>query len=91
MRRRNYDHRFELVAPAAHAVAAARRAPLEGTPLFVPVRVVASTAPVARQVDLEQGRSVDVAFPDGTQLHFAAGVSAAFVVEVVAALRSATC
>ena len=91
MRRRHDDFRFEIVAPAKRRGASTRRA-LDGeVPALVPVRVVPSTAPLAQQADLGDAGSVEVVLPDDTRLRFSSGVSAAFLVEVVASLRSTTC
>jgi len=88
MRRRHADLRFEILAPAVRRATSTTL--LDGAPLFVPIRVIPSTAPVVRQVTEHTG-TVDVTLADGTQLHFAAGVSAAFVVEILCALRPASC
>lgn len=92
MRRRQADERFEIIEPAVRRQVTPRKcvSPVDG-PALVPVRVIASTAPVARQVGLEQTGSVDVILVDGTRLRFPAGVSATFVAEIIVALRSGPC
>ena len=89
MRRRHADLRFEIVAPAVRRATSTTL--LDGAPLFVPIRVMPFIAPVVRTADAEHTSSVDVTLADGTQLHFAAGVSSAFVVEILCALRPASC
>ena len=88
MRRRRADLRFEIVAPAVRRATSTTL--LDGAPLFVPVRVMPFIAPV-RSADAQHTSSVDVTLPDGTRLHFAAGVWTAFVVEILSALRPASC
>ena len=91
MRRRQEDVRFEIVEPVRRRGASARRALDDEVPALVPVRVVPSTAPVAQQADVGDAGSVEVVLPDDTRLRFSGGVSAAFLVEVVASLRSSAC
>ena len=91
MRRRHDDFRFEIVEPAKRRGAGARRALDDEVPALVPVRVVPSSAPLAQQADFGDAGSVEVVLPDDTRLRFSGGVSAAFLVEVVASLRSSAC
>ena len=60
-------------------------------PSLVPVRVIRSTAPVARRSDGCDADLVEVLLSDGTQLRFPTSVGVSFIVDVLAALRSATC
>ena len=64
-----------------------RREEQEGAPIL-PVRVVASTAPQARQA-CEEGvaGTVEVELPDGVRVRFSSQVPARVIGEVVAALR----
>ena len=91
MRRRHDDVLFEIVEPAKRRGASARRALDDEVPALVPVRVVPSTAPVAQQADVGDAGSVEVVLPDDTRLRFSRDVSAVFLVEVVASLRSSAC
>ena len=90
MRRRRDDERFEIVGTAAPRSAPPKRAiSIEG-PALVPVRVIPSAASLTRRSGPEQGL-IEVALVDGTQFRFPADVSAAFVIEVITALRSTAC
>jgi hypothetical protein len=60
-------------------------------PSLVPVRVVGSTAPLARRFAADDSGLVEVLLSDGTQLRFPASVGASFIVDVLAALRTSTC
>lgn len=88
MPRQRDDQRFRIVDPKARRPAARKRAFVVDAPALVPLRVIASAAPVARGLDVEESSAVDVALPDGTRLRFPPGASATFVVEILAALRS---
>jgi hypothetical protein len=55
-------------------------------PSLLPVRVIASTAPTARDPEMD-GAAIEVMLPDGVRLRFERGVGSEVVVEVVARLR----
>ena len=82
--------RFEIVGTATPRSAPRKRAFTVDGPALVPVRVIPSTASLTRRSEPEQG-SIEVALADGTRLRCPADVSSAFVIEVIAALRSAAC
>ena len=65
--------------------------PLSEAPSLVPVRVVGSSAPLARGSDGGDADLVEVLLADGTQLRFSASVGASFIAEILSALRTATC
>jgi len=91
MRRCRDEVRFEIIDPAARRFAPTRRALSDEGPAIVPVRVIASTAPLARRDAVDDVGCVEVALPDGTRLRFPASVSSSFLVQVVVALRAAPC
>lgn len=63
-----------------------RQGETESTPLL-PVRVVASTAPTARQCEEECG-AVELVIDETLRLRFARGTSPAVIAEVTARLRA---
>jgi len=87
--RKREDWRFELVDRALRRSAASKHGVAVEGPALVPVRVIASTAPSARQSNAPG--ALEVVLPDGTRLRFPRDVSSAFLVEVVTALRTSTC
>ncbi len=92
MRRRSGDVRFEIVDPAATRREAPRRCfPLAKVPSLVPVRVVGSIAPLARRSEADDASLIEVLLADGTQLRLPTSVGVSFIVEVLSALRAATC
>ena len=91
MRKRRADHWFEIVGLAERRAAAPKREFAVEGPALVPLRVMASAALLARGSDLEDASAVEVALPDGTRLRFPRDVTAAFLVEVIAALRASAC
>jgi len=91
MRRRRSDVRFEIVDPTARQRARPKREFVVDGPALVPLRVIASAAPLARRSELEDASTIEVALPDGTRLRFPCEVTASFLVEVLTALRFATC
>jgi hypothetical protein len=58
------------------------------TPEFLPVEVVRSAAPEGAATMASAGEAaVEIALPSGVQVRLAAGVSASFVGELIAALK----
>ena len=64
-----------------------RQSGIDSTPLL-PVRVIASTAPTARQREEEEGGAVELVLDESLRLRFARGTSAALIAEVTARLRA---
>ena len=91
MRKRRADQRFEIVEPSVQRSADPKQEFAVEGPALVPLRVIASAAPLARRSGIEDASTIEVALPDGTQLRFPRDVTAAFLVEVIAALRVSAC
>ena len=91
MRKRRADQRFEIVGPTERRAATPKREFSVEGPALVPLRVIGSTAPLARRSDLGEAGSIEIALPDGIRLRFPRDVAAAFLVEVIAALRVSAC
>lgn len=91
MRKRRADQRFQIVEPLARRSATPKREFAFEGPALVPLRVVASTPPLAPRLGIEDASIIEVALPDGIRLRFPRDVTAAFLVEVTAALRVSAC
>jgi len=91
MRKRRADERFEIVGPTAQRTTLPKREFAVDGPALVPLRVIASAAPLARRSDVEGASALEVVLPDGTRLRFPASVTAAFIIEVISALRVSAC